>query len=186
MTSEQYSRLASVAPVALAVAAATGVPAELSLAQAAVESRYLLPSKCAGYNCLGIKYAARHQAKQLWTTHEILTPKQLAGLRKAGKRRILSAAQRSDGRLDVIVEDEFAVFVDWRACFADHAAIIQGQYSDRYRAGWTAYLRDRQLEPLFRSQLLVYATAGYGELAWQIARGPQFQRLLVTARAAAA
>jgi flagellar protein FlgJ len=100
-----------------------GVPAELSVAQAVLESGWgaRMPSN----NCFGIKASAHHPQCVTVATHEVLTPAQYEAWKRNHPGRASTVEGRlADGRLTVKLEDDFAAFDDLAACFELHAILL--------------------------------------------------------------
>jgi hypothetical protein len=98
--------------------AANGVPALVTLAQAALESGW--GAKAAGFNFFGIKAKASDppEKRQLWRTREVLP-------NPNGKfPEIISITKRPDGRYDYVVRAWFRVFPDVTTAFQEHGAML--------------------------------------------------------------
>lgn len=98
--------------------AANGVPALVTLGQAALESGW--GQKAAGFNFFGIKAKAGDPpgSRQLWRTREVLP-------HPNGRfPEILSITKRPDGRYDYVVRDWFRAYPDVTAAFMAHGAML--------------------------------------------------------------
>ncbi len=77
---------------------------------------------------------------------------------------------------------KFATFPTLEECFADMGRIVTGQYYGRYLPPWQQFQHDHDLKSLFAGVLTVYATAQYGETAWEISQQTNVQAALKAAR----
>jgi flagellum-specific peptidoglycan hydrolase FlgJ len=138
------THLNEVARIAVRLEAETGWPAQLLIAQWAIESEW--GTKPAGNaNYFGVKKAARHQLCCTVTTHEV------------------ENGERIEKTL------EFADYTSLEDSCRDYAWLItQGA---PYSAAWAQYLSDRDLHALIRSIAGKYATnSEYPNLVWAVAR----------------
>ena len=156
------SKLTALPVLAQACVAAeriTGVPAELSLAQAALESGWLAFTMGAN-NCHGIKWnPKRHGARVLVSTAEWLTAAEKLRFLQAGdSREIIAATGRSNGeRAEYRVKDWFAKFPTLADCISEHARLItEGK---PYAKAWAAYQQHRNWRVLLQDIAPFYATA---------------------------
>lgn len=125
-------------PLAKKAQAKYGIPPELVVAQAAIESKWGV--KAIGNNFFGIKKASRHNQSQT-----VLTTEQ----EKTGN--IYKA------RLD------FADYVSIEAGVMDYAWLITN--GSPYKLAWAAYKVDKDLSKLATGVAKVYATGfSYGQL----------------------
>jgi flagellum-specific peptidoglycan hydrolase FlgJ len=162
------TRLNEVAHIAVRLAQVTGCPAQLLIAQWAIESKW--GEKPVGHaNYFGIKRAARHTKWCTVPTQEVFTPAQLETWdhqHAASPARVITTLP--DGRLRVEIYDEFADYDSLDASCQDYAWLItQGE---PYHRAWQQYQRDKSLADLIGRVAQNYATApGYAELSEKIA-----------------
>ena len=166
---DREQRLKGIAGIAAALEKQTGCPAQLMIAQWAIESQW--GEKPVGHaNYFGIKRAARHAMFCVVTTHEVFAPAQLAGwAHKHPDRPARVTATLPDGRVRVELEDEFADYDSLQASCEDYAWLItQGS---PYQRAWRRYQQDKNLDTLITAVARTYATAPqYAEMADEIAR----------------
>jgi flagellum-specific peptidoglycan hydrolase FlgJ len=172
-----------VARIAVRLEQQTACPAQLLIAQWAIESKW--GEKPVGHaNYFGVKRAARHTQWSTVTTQEVLTPVQLEiwnHQHAASPARVI--ATLPDGRQRVEIDDEFADYHSLDASCQDYTWLIA--HRTPYREAWQQYQRDKNLAALIRAVARVYATAPrYAELAEEIAT--QSNVLQAIARASAA
>ena len=150
-------RLEEVARIAVRLEAETGLPAQLLVAQWALESKW--GQHPAGQaNFFGIKKAGRHPKCCTVTTHELLK-----------------------GR-PVVVDLEFADYDSLEDSCGDYAWLItQGA---PYREAWTQYQLDKNVENLVAAIAHIYATdLQYGRLVTRIAKQSNVAQAIREARA---
>lgn len=151
--------LPALAQAAVACERNTGLPAEISLAQAAIESGWL--AKAPGNNCFGIKASSTSPLRQLLRTTEWFTPGERARFLALGDGRTADLVQppRSDakGRQKYSVMDYFAAYSDLAGCFTDHARLITT--GRPYQAAWTAFQGHHSWQQLLSDIGPIYATA---------------------------
>ena len=128
---ERQQRLEQVAHIAVALEAQTGCPAQLLIAQWALESKWgERPVGC--FNCFGIKRAARHS---LWCT--------------VATREVVSGKS--------VFEDlEFADYDSLEDSCRDYAWLIT--HGAPYRVAWEQYQKDRDLHAMIAAVASTYAT----------------------------
>ena len=168
---DREQRLKEVAGIAAALEKQTGCPAQLLIAQWAVESQWgEKPVGHAGY--FGIKRASRHTKFCLVTTHEVFTPAQLASWNHQHPDRQARVTETlPDGRVRVELDGEFADYDSLAASCADYAWLITN--GAPYQAAWRSYVADKNLHELIDAVARTYATAPqYAQLAEQIAKQP--------------
>ena len=166
---DREQRLKEVAGIAAALEKQTGCPAQLMVAQWAIESQW--GEKPTGrFNFFGIKRAARHTKFCIVTTHEVFTPAQLARWNRQHPGRLARVnSTLSDGRLRVELDDEFADYDSLQASCEDYAWLIT--HGEPYQQAWRQYLQDKNLDALIGEVAKTYATAPqYAEMAEAIAR----------------
>jgi flagellum-specific peptidoglycan hydrolase FlgJ len=140
---DREARLGEVARIAVAIEAQTGCPAQLLIAQWALESQW--GAKPVGNaNYFGVKRAARHQKCCTVTTHEVVNGK------------------------SVVENLQFADYNSIEDSCRDYAWLItQGA---PYRAAWQRYQNDHDLHALIAAVAGTYATdPNYTHLAATIA-----------------
>jgi flagellar protein FlgJ len=153
---DRSQRLAEVARIAVALEAQTGCPAQLLIAQWAVESQW--GAKPVGRaNYFGIKMAPRHAMCCTVTTHEVV-----------------------DGQR-VAMDLTFADYQSLTASCQDYAWLItQGT---PYRAAWEKYRADRNLYGLVAAVAGTYATdPAYAHMAAAIAGQTNVAQAIAAAR----
>jgi flagellum-specific peptidoglycan hydrolase FlgJ len=157
MTKEQAVIL--IAQAAVESERRTGLPAEITAAQCALESGWL--KSAPGNNCFGIKYSpVRHNGKQLLTTREYFDTADHATAwmaRLAGREIIEAMPHSANGKRQYKVRDWFAAYPALADCFADHARLIT--MGKPYRKAWEEYLVHRDWRRLLAGIGPVYATA---------------------------
>ena len=178
---DRQARLTEVAGIAARLETETGCPAQLLIAQWALESHWgATPAGHANY--FGIKRAARHTQFCVVTTQEVYNAAQLASWNRNHSdhpARVLETLP--DGRVRVELEDEFADYDSLADSCADYAWLITN--GQPYQKAWQRYLSDKDVDALVSSVASVYATApAYAQLATQIAG----QQNVLTALASAA
>lgn len=173
LTVKQAKALKEAASAAVRCETATGCPAELSVAQWAMESGWGEHSP--GNNCFGIKFnAQRHQRSQDLQTTEVL------------ERGQMEPGDRIDDELkqnQVRVEGQrqFAAYDKLADCFMDHALlIVKGA---PYETAWSRYQDDRDFERLVRTVSCAYATEPlYASAVLRIAKLPKVSEAIEEAR----
>ena len=141
---DRDQRLNEVAGIAAALEKQTGCPAQLMIAQWAIESQW--GAKPVGrFNFFGIKRAARHTKWCTVTTHEVVNGKSLAQ------------------------NLEFADYDSLKSSCEDFAWLITR--AAPYQQAWRRYEQDTNLTKLIAAVARIYATAPqYAEEVWQIAK----------------
>jgi flagellum-specific peptidoglycan hydrolase FlgJ len=182
LTEQQQAALRAIASAAVAAERATGCPAELSAAQAALESAWLsVPS--GKNNCFGIKSNPGISGRELVTTHEWFTPAELAHFlsRGDGRTAVLDPPQQSGGtRQRYRVQDWFAAFETPDECFAYHAGLLQRGV---YAPAWERYQADHDLDRYIAVVAGHYATApDYAHQVSQVANGLAVSTAVLQAR----
>jgi flagellum-specific peptidoglycan hydrolase FlgJ len=161
-------RLDEVARIAVRLKRETGCPAQLLIAQWAIESQW--GEKPSGHaNYFGIKRAARHTKWCTVPTEEVFTPAQLEAwnhLHTASPARVI--AMLPDSRLRVEIDDEFADYDSLNASCQDYAWLVTK--GGPYQHAWQQYQHDKNLTELIGAVARTYATAPqYSQLANQVA-----------------
>ncbi len=133
----------------------TDLPAELTLAQWALESNWGLHQP--GNNCFGIKAYNGCFGVQSLETFEI------------------------ENGIRVSVVQSFAIFPSLGACFNQHAALLTS--GKPYASAWTQYLKTKDRQALICQVAPVYATdPEYSKTLLQIIAMPEVQAALTEAR----
>ena len=155
LTSQQLPRLAAAALAACLCEKATGLPAEITVAQWALESGW--GASAPANNCFGIKslsWLRKHRPSPRWS---ISTGEQ--------ERRVL----------------EFAAFDSIADCFEYHARLITEGKS--YAKAWASYLGSRDLQALIADLATIYATdPAYADKLRSILAMAQVETALALAR----
>jgi len=156
LTPSQLQHLLSAAKAACACEVSTGLPAEITVAQWAIESGWGANSP--GNNCFGIKAYRGCSATQNLPTVEYID----------GVRQNVTCT--------------FASFDSLDACFEKHATLItQGP---AYVAAWAKYQQDHDLVRLINGLSRVYATdPEYASKIVEIATMPEVRSAINHARA---
>jgi len=148
-------RVQDAARCAVACERATGVPAELTIAQWALESGW--GHHQPDNNCFGIKAYAGCYGVQLLETTEVIN----------------GATQT--------VNREFATFPTLAACFEKHAQLIS--QASPYRNVWKEYEMTKDLHALVVGVAPIYATgSNYAETLLAIIAMPEVTSALANAR----
>lgn len=144
MEPQRKERLDAVARIAVKLEAETGLPAQVLIAQWALESQW--GAKPAGHaNYFGIKNAARHRQCCSVTTHEVIRGKSV--------------------ELDL----EFADYDSLEDSCRDYAWLIT--HGTPYAEAWKQYRTDKNVNNLVLAIAQAYATEPqYAQLATQIAK----------------
>ena len=174
---DRDERLKEVACIAAPLEKQTGCPAQLLIAQWAIESHW--GEKPTGhFNFFGIKRAARHTKFCTVTTHEVFTAAQLGAWNHQHPDRTPRVIETlPDGRVRVELEDEFADYDSLRASCEDYAWLIT--HGQPYRTAWQSYLVDKDVSRLVTAVARTYATAPqYAQLACEIAVEPRVTEAL--------
>lgn len=161
---------------------ATGVPAELTAAQAILESGWL--QHAPGNNAFGIK-AHDSSGRQLLPTKEWFTDPELARFMAGagGRTAVLSLPeQRSGARRLFNVQDWFAAYATLDLGFADHARVLKTVKV--YAPAWLQYATDGDFDGLVRGIGKHYATdPKYADTILIVARGGALVAAISAARA---
>ena len=159
MEAQRKQRLDEVARIAVAIEAETGLPAQMLIAQWAVESRW--GEKPVGKaNYFGIKKADRHEKCCTVTTHEVIRGK------------------------EVVLDLEFADYESLEDSCRDYAWLITN--CKPYREAWRQYQADGNLDEFIGGVARVYATdPNYTNLVKRIARQENVSAAIEEARAEA-
>lgn len=173
--------IARMCEAAVAVERASGCPAEMLVAQCAIESAWL--QSAPGWNAMGYKNYAGSYGRQLLLTREWFTTDQAAAFISQNDGRSMTAiGAEMGGKRLYAVHDWFATFPSLEACFAKRA--------ERWTAGqhlpWVlAYRKTGELEPMLRAMSATYSTSPvYADSLLRVLAMPEVQAGLATARAA--
>jgi len=169
---------------AIATEKATGCPAELLVAQCALESDWLRAAP--GNNCFGFKNYPGSFGRQLLKTHEQFTDQEAAAFAVADPLRSIQKVtpeQANGGKSLYAVTDWFATFPSLEACFAKRA--------QRWNAGaglpWVkAFNVNRDYAAMFAEMAKSYSTSdphGYANALMARLKLPEVQEALAKARA---
>jgi flagellum-specific peptidoglycan hydrolase FlgJ len=161
---EQIAALAIIAPLAAKAERLYGVPAEITCGQAMIESQWMKAP--IGFNCFGMKKAARHKMSAWRRTSEVLSDAQLEAL----KRKVVTKKIAPDGSWDVVIEDEFAGYPSFEASVMDYAWLVTS--ADRYVKAYESYKKSMHDWPAYAHGIVAsgYATGrGYGDLVIAVA-----------------
>ena len=153
---DRDARLREVARIAVTLEAQTGCPAQLLIAQWALESKW--GAKPAGnFNFFGIKRASRHESFSVVTTREVINSR------------------------PVMQNLEFADYASLEDSCRDYVWLItQGA---PYHAAWERYQTDHDLHGLVAAVATTYATdPNYAHLAATIAGQANVAGAIATAR----
>ncbi len=150
-------RLGKVARIAVRLEAETGLPAQLLVAQWALESKW--GQQPAGQaNFFGIKKAGRHAKCCTVTTHEVVKGRSVA------------------------VDLEFADYDSLEDSCGDYAWLIT--HGAPYREAWAQYQVDKNVHNLASGIAHIYATdLQYGQLVTRIAEQSNVAQAIREARA---
>lgn len=163
----------------------TQVPAELTLAQWAVESGWGLHSP--GNNPFGIKASTLSDpsSRQLLETHEWLTNEEREQFlsRMPGRTAELVVPVRNNGSRSLYqCQDWFVKFDTLQQAFEAHARAVV--YGHPYAKAWQNYISYHSVEGLIRGIAPVYATApGYADLLLKLVNSDRIKDALNKARA---
>jgi flagellum-specific peptidoglycan hydrolase FlgJ len=156
LSPDQNQRLKSAAQSAVACERATDLPAELTVAQWALESNW--GTHQPGNNCFGIKAYEGCYGVQLLQSTEVIN-----GVRTP-------------------VIEKFATFPTLDACFAKHANLFTT--GKPYAQAWAAYRLSHDLHTFICEIAHVYATdPNYANILLQILAMPEVKMALAAARA---
>jgi len=148
-------RLEEIARLAVQMEARTGLPAQLTVAQWAVESEW--GAKPVGQaNYFGMKKANRHEKCATQITHEV-----------EGGKRVLKTCK-------------FADYNSLEESTNDYAQLITAGYP--YRDAWSKYKTSGSLGQLIQGVTNVYAGDKYAPLAYQIANQRNVTQAIAKAR----
>jgi peptidoglycan hydrolase-like protein with peptidoglycan-binding domain len=120
-------------PMARSAGSATGVPALVTLAQAALESGW--GSSAAGNNFFGVKARASDSARMLRTTREILSSPDVRTF-----PQVISVSRRSDGLYTYEVREWFRTYPSAEQSFVQHNQLLRtSRYSAAFRYAGDPY-----------------------------------------------
>jgi len=154
MTPDEY--LVQAARAAVECERETGCPAEVSVAQWALESAW--GKRAPGNNCFGIKDTDRYPDSRYVVTKEYLN----------GEWRTMKLA--------------FEVYPTLKDCFIDHACLIT-RLKSCYGPAWLQYLEDRDLDAYIDGISRYYATdPQYAVKIKKIAHNPRISAAIAKER----
>lgn len=177
------SKLIEATEAAVAAERATGAPAELLLAQWALESSW--GDHAPGNNCFGLKSYPGCYGRQLLHTSEWFTGAGVAYFLASDPGRMAeidpkSTVITSEGRQKYKVTDYFATFPTLAACFERRAQLFR---LGSYKVFADEYDKDNNLVKLVKGIATVYATdPHYGETLLKIIGQGNVQMALTQAR----
>ncbi len=176
--------LREAAEAAVSVERLTSCPAELLMAQWALESNFGI--RVYGHNSLGFKQYPGEFGRQLLRTFEYFTEAERDAFVAKGDGRTADLAvitPDKNGRRKYNVREWFAVFESTQACFMHRAARFE---AGRHLPFVQAYFRTKDLADLFRGVALSgYATANpeaYTAALLDRSRRPEIIAALAAAR----
>lgn len=150
---------AQIAPAAVASEAATGIPAEVTAAQAILESGWLASMPPDSRNPFGIKGTSANGV--LAATSEWFTDAELAGFLRRGEGRTAIPDPKTPGKMGswhkYLVKDYFRQYATLAEAFADHARLLST--GALYRPAMEQYRQDHRLETFIDGIAEHYATA---------------------------
>jgi flagellum-specific peptidoglycan hydrolase FlgJ len=158
-------------------------PAELLLAQCAIESGWLKKS-LPGWNCFGMKSAHPGGREALSATSEWFTEAEARHFLEAREGRsahlVRGVSAKPNGRCLYACRDWFMVFDSLADAFRVRAGGFTG---GRYAPHVIAYQKDRDLERFIRGIGPIFATdPRYSESVLSIIRMPQVKAAIAAAR----
>jgi flagellum-specific peptidoglycan hydrolase FlgJ len=179
LTEKQRSAMTAILPAAIASERATGCPAELTVAQWAIESAW--GSAVFDNNPFGIKAYPGCAGSQLLRTQEWFTDLEVRGFLARGQGRTAEIhGPRGGSRNLYDVRDFFATFPSLAAAFAYHGRLLQ---QGPYLAAWQRYQKDHDLAVYIHGIAVHYSTtASYGDTVAQWATHPEITAAVVAAR----
>ena len=179
LTEKQRSAMASILPAAIASERDTGCPAELTVAQWAIESAW--GAAVFENNPFGIKAYPGCAGRQLLRTQEYFTDLEVGGFLARGQgRTAVIHGQRASSRNLYDVRDFFATFPTLADAFSFHGRLLQ---QGPYRAAWDRYQKDHDLAAYIHGIAAHYSTtASYGDTVAQWATHPEITAAVVAAR----
>jgi flagellum-specific peptidoglycan hydrolase FlgJ len=181
MTPLQTQNLNKIVSAAVLCETATGCPAEISIAQAALESGWLSTMSGAN-NCFGIKSNSSIPGRELVSTSEWFTDAEAAHFLKLGDSRTAECVpnRQSGSRKFYRVRDWFAAFPTLADCFNFHGLLLQ---RGCYQPSWQQYQKDKDLVAYVKGMAVHYATAPtYAASVLEIAGGSTVVKALKLAR----
>lgn len=176
-------KLAEATAAAVSAENLTGAPAELLLAQWALESGW--GDHSPGNNCFGVKTYPGCYGRQLLKTPEWFTDAEAKDFLARGDGRTavadpLSTFVTAQGRRKYACQDWFATFPTLAACFTKRALLFS---AGRYKQFGDAYSQDRDLPKLIKGIAPIYATApDYGSTLLKLIGQGNVQAALNVAR----
>ncbi len=150
-------RLEEISDIAVKLENETGYPANVLIAQWAVESRWGEHPSCHS-NYFGIKFNPTRNADSCWVdTAEAFSPAELQGWNRSHPDR-LGRVLRSfpDGSMTVAISDQFAEYASLEDSSRDYVALIEN--APPYRTFWKKYLDNHDAMQLLSGVAREYAT----------------------------
>jgi len=181
LTPVQKQFLITAAAAAIASEGISGCPAELTLAQAILESGW--GAKAPQFNCFGTKYFVGAFGRQLLDTHEWFTPEQAAEFLAGDPAHTATVIGpvNAEGKFPYKCRDWFATFASLAEAFADHGYRIVK--AAPYAAAWAQYQQDKDLQEFIRGVAKHYATSPtYAADIFRILAMPEVDAAITTAR----
>lgn len=183
MDADRQQRLDQVAAVAVEIEKTLEFPAQMLIAQWALESGW--GKRRAGDNgYFGVKNAARHTKCCEVLTREVFTQEQLDRWMQNHPGRVVRVLTKlPDGRLHVELVDKFADYNSLKEACEDYVWLIT--HGESYSAAWQAYQQDHDVLKLVRGVAKSYATdPNYAMLAVRIAKQTSVQQAIDQAKTA--
>lgn len=178
---KQSEFLALASRAAVAAERRYGVPAELTCAQAVLESGW--GRRSPGNNCFGLKATARNPQVVMVPTEEVLTPMQVAAWEaKHTPKRARVIERLPDGHVRVELLDAFASFPALADCFAEHGRLLSEGHP--YREALADFHIKDNLAAYIERVALSYATdPNYAKSIFALLIMRQVTEALAAARA---
>ena len=179
LTVHQRAAVSAVMWAAIASERIIGCPAEVTVAQWAIESNW--GTAVFGKNPFGIKEYPGCHGRQLLRTQEWFTDLELSGFLARGQGRTAELhGQRVGSRNLYDVRDLFATFATLGDAFIFHGRLLQ---RGPYLAAWQRYQKDHDLVAYIHGIAVHYSTmATYGDTVAQWATHPEIAAAVVAAR----
>jgi flagellum-specific peptidoglycan hydrolase FlgJ len=172
---QQLDGLKLICPIAVEQEHLTGLPAEMMVAQWAVESDWgISPVGFANY--FGIKFVRGwHKYSTLRPTTEYFTAAQYFAWRAKFPGRQSEVLERVGvDRLKVRIQEEFAEYTSLFDSAQDYATLITKGFSTGwpYMKPWLAFVARQRadVDTLIMEVCKIYATSAYGKLAVEISK----------------
>ncbi len=185
-TLDRQANLRRIAKAARHIETLHGIPAELTVGQCVIESKWL--EKCPANNCFGLKAPTGATHFQTLETSEHLTDAQLAALRTTGRKVISVAPNRVNSKWLVRIADRFQAFSSLEECFEAYAdLLLEGKYFkprfERFREHGDVYMLLADMSGA-DGQPPYFTGSGYVELWTKITNQSNVKAAIAEARAA--